>query len=241
MWAQVVVFLALFDATEWLTIGLMVFAGVQVYVPHRAEQQRLRERALDELEKQGQRDRDEDMSFQITWSEHLRLDALADDWDKEDLLRLSTLGVLDPEHVLPRDWSVIMTALARLSREAGVLGAVALSLGHDTARNIASLNGLVEGFRVQYPNRGPEEIQSLVRSNRGGQVDALQKDIKRDTRNLALLLWDAVRHSPRADIARVLDFHDDMTSEIGKAAVAALKEREQTGLAQETTVEKNRK
>ena len=212
--------LELFDSIEWLTIGLLIFAGVQILVPHLAERRRISERQADD-------ERASDVAFQTAWAEHFRIDGLADEYERLDLLQLAALGVLNPDDVLPRDWSVVMSALARLGPEAGYLGGVALTLGHDTARNIATLNALIKNFQRMYPNEGAERIAELVRNNRKREVDELEKKIRQMTRDLGLLMFDAVRQSPRADVHRIMNFRDDMRSQFGKTAVKAIKEREQ--------------
>ncbi len=221
---------------EWLTIGLVLFAGAQVFVQVRTEQQRLRER-------QAEEERADDLALQLALAEHFRIDGLADEWERADLVELSCLGVLNPSEVLPRDWSTVMSALARLSVESGFLGSVALTLAHDTARRIAMLNSVVTdvikstaetfALRDRYPNAtSVDSMVSTVRVNNSERVGDLEKQIRTMTRDLARLIFDAGRQSPRADISRVLKFRDDMRSDFGKRAVARTREPE--GKALET-------
>lgn len=209
-----------------LTVGLLFFAGMQWWVTREAERTRARERSADEDTAQRNDEREQDRAFQTVWAEHFRLDALAEQWAAQDLVQLSALRVLRAADVLPRDWSVVMAALSRLSTEAGYLGALALTLAHDAERDVAILNGIIEGMARQYPNKGPEEIAQMVRQNRGRDVAQAENNVKERTRDLALLMWDAARHSPRADVDRTMDFRDDMRSPFGRHMVEQIKARE---------------
>ena len=210
--------LELFSASEWLTVGLVIFAGVQILVPHLAERRRISERKADD-------DRANDVAFQLVWAEHFRLDQLAEMFECEDLVQLAALDVLNSGEVLPRDWSVVMSGLARLSQESGYLGGVALALGHNTATRIAVLNGLVDSFRKQYPDKSPDELVEMVRHNRKKEAEQLQDTIRANTRDLSRLMWDAVRHSPRADVVRNMNFREDMQSKFGQNAARAVAKR----------------
>lgn len=209
-----------------LTIGLLLFAGMQWWVTKRSEAARRRERAADEQARDREADRALDAAFQLVWAEHFRLDGLADQWDREDLVVLSALGVLSPDDVLPRDWTVVIRAVSQLSVESGFLGGVAMTRAHDMARSIASLNGVVQGIARQYPQHAPAHIIQVAHSSYRGETDPIVRAIRHGTRDLSLLLWDAARQSPRADLDREMNFRDDMRSESGRVAIGALKARE---------------
>lgn len=224
MWEALVAALTSFDPMEWLTIGLVLFAGAQIFVQVRTEQQRLNEREADDA-------RALDVAWQIAWAEHFRIDQLSDEWQQLDLVQLSALGVLNPSDVLPRDWSVLMSSLARLSLESGYLGGLALTLGHDLARSVATLNAIVKSVQHDYPIEGPERIVHLAREQRKKELQELETKIPNMTRDLSLLLFDAVRQSPRADITRDMNLNDDMRSIFGKYTSEALLERQRKALA----------
>jgi hypothetical protein len=217
-------------ALEWLTAGLAFFALAQVVVQVRSERQRQRERCEDKT-------RADDEAMQLAWAEYFRIDRLAVEWEKADIVSMAALGVLRASDVLPRDWTTMMGALAHLSIESGYLGGVALTLGHDTERLVATLNSLVEAERAkdnaafrlrnEYGNASMTYVAKSLRSSQPDAVKELEKHIKGNVRDLANLLWDAVRQSPRTDIIRQLDFHDDMVSSFGKGAVREIKAREQ--------------
>src|SRR5689334_12607970 len=101
-----------FDPMEWLTVGLLVFAGAQVWIQYRSERQQALERARDQEEAT-------DRAFQYVWAEHFRLDNLADHLDRRDLIEMALLGVLKPEDVVPPDGSKLVEYMSSLSREAG--------------------------------------------------------------------------------------------------------------------------
>ena len=200
------------DDMVWLTLGLLFVAGMQVWIQHRAEDARQRERKTAE-------DRRADVIWQTAYAEHLRLERLADVWDDQDLVMDSALGILDAHDVLPSDWPVFMRELAELSAEAGYLGALAGTLSRDLARDVAEVNGLVKAARAQWaPSVTPDVIAKGARSNYGPQLDELTASISKNVRELSLLIWDAIQHSPRASLVRVLSFHDDMLSDLGNAA-----------------------
>jgi len=213
-------------ANAGLTLGLLVFAGMQWWVTHKAEESRREERFQDKTDERERRDQELDRAFQTVWAEHLRIEALADYWDEHDFVTLSALGVLRASDLLPRNWTTIMEALGVLGRESAFLGAVAVALAHDAEREVAALNAIVGGYTRQYPDKSPDEIANLVRHNRGNDVLILEKNIKKLARDLANMMWDAARQSPRADVPRELKFHDDMYSDYARAAVEALKKRE---------------
>ena len=119
-----------------LTVGLLIFAGAQVWVQYRAERQR-------QIELKATRDENLDRAFQLVWSEHFRLEALANHFRRADLIELAILGVLRPADVLPRDWGLVSQALGALSLEAGYLGSVAVTTGYDIARQIGIFVGSV--------------------------------------------------------------------------------------------------
>lgn len=217
--------LAKFDPMEWLTIGLLIFAGVQVYVSHAAEAARRRERLADEQARTDDRNRLADQDFQFAWAEHFRLDAFAKEIEKLDLVEQSLLGMLDHTQILPREWSELMAALSRIGVEAGYLGAVALTQAHDTARDIARLNNILGALKLARPERTVAELEQYARASVPG-LNEYEVSVKQGVRETALLLWDAVAHSPRARVHRRMEFNDDLSSDLGRQATAALKARE---------------
>lgn len=211
--------LLLIEPMEWLTIGLVIFAGAQIWVQVRAELQRKAERRADKEEAI-------DRAFQYVWAEHLRLEGLADELDRRDLIEMAFLGVLRSEEVLPRDWSKLIEAMASLSREAGFLGGMGVGLCNDVERAIRILVTSIESFATHGPIEvsPPERVQWL-RHRYGKDVAQWEIGVRRGVRELANLLWDVARHNPRIALDRRLDFADDLESDFAKAAVKALLRR----------------
>ena len=208
------------DDITLLTVGLVFFAAVQVIVQVRQESTRKAERAAD-------RDETIDRAFHLAWAEHFRLDALADQFKKRDLVELTILGVLRPEDVLPKDWTALTEALSVLGREAGYLGGVASTLAHDLARTIAIYIGSVNAFAKGAPTLTDAERVEWIHTHYGADLTAWEASIRSVARQLSLLLWDACIQHPRAALVRQLNFADGLQSDFGKQAVAALVKRSQ--------------
>jgi hypothetical protein len=204
---------------EWLTIGLVVFAGAQVWLQVRTERQRVRERAAD-------RDEAIDRAFHVAWAEHFRLEGMADDLERRDLIEMAYLGVLDPKEVLPRDWAQLTDALAGLSREAGFLGGVAVALCHDVERAIAILVNSVGAFvRDAPPDLRESEKVVWLRQEFDQDLSPWEDAVRKGVTELSHLMWDAAKHNPRADLERRLESSDNLSSGFAKAAVEALVKR----------------
>jgi hypothetical protein len=211
--------LELIEPMEWLTIGLVVFAGAQVWLQVRAERQRMRERAAEGDERV-------DRAFHLAWAEHFRLSGLADELKRRDLIEMAYLDVLDPQEVLPRDWGRLTEALAGLSREAGFLGGVAVALCHDVERATAILLNSVRAFAQEAPPgmRESEKVNWL-REQFSEELSPWEEAVRKGVTELSLVMWDAAKHNPRASLERRLEFSDDLSSGIAKAAVKAFVKR----------------
>lgn len=211
--------LQLMEPMEWLTVGLVLFAGVQVLVQVRAEQQRRSERILD-------REEAIDRAFHYIWAEHFRLDGLADELDRRDLVEMACLGVLDASEVLPRDWSHLTESMASLSREAGFLGGVALGLCYNVKRSIAILESSVQAFSESGPTElsAPKKVQWLHQTY-DKDLETWVTAVRTGVREMANLVWDVATHNPKGNESRQLTFSDDLRSEFAKAAVRGLQRR----------------
>jgi hypothetical protein len=209
----------------FLTVGLLIFAAMQWWVTHSAEKTRVTERAEDATAARHAEELDQYRAYQTVWAEHFRLDSLADSWQNEDLVMLSALKILRSSDLLPRDWSQIVSSLGVLGREAGFLGAVAITAAHDAEREVAALNALVASFDKQFPQASPSTLSALVRKNEPRESDRLEATIRRLVRDLSMLLWDATVQSPRATVTRDLNFTDNLRSEFARGAVNELLRR----------------
>ena len=201
---------------EWLTIGLLLFAGVQVFVQHRAERTRQADRAADREERL-------ERAFQYAWAEHFRLESLADAFERFDLIELALLDVLQPSTVLPNSSVEFMHALTESGREAGVLGGVALGVFTDVERTVGIFVNSVKAFAREIPAGTPEnEKPQWIRDHYGEDLKPWEKSIREFTKQVSLLMWDAVSHNPKANEERSLEFADDFASDFAKSATAAL-------------------
>ena len=213
-------FLRGFDSMEWLTVGLVVFAGVQVLVAVRHEQQRRRERASEERARRAELDRLADQDVLIVLAEHFRLDVLAKEWRQLDLVELSLMGVFEPAQLLSDQSSQVLVALSRSSVEAGQLGAIALSQGHEASRGAARLARMLKNLSEKHPDRSPAELAALARTIPG--LLESEEAVKRGAEESALALWDALSHVPRATVKREPVFRHGLTSQVARRAVAAI-------------------
>ena len=203
------------DDITILTIGLVIFAGVQVWVQYRSERDRQDERQAD-------LDEHIDRAFHLVWAEHFRLDGLSEHLAKADLIELALIGVLRANDVLPRDWTTVTASLAALSREAGFLGGVAVTTGHDLERQIGTYVASVNSFAHEAPSgiTDGEKVQ-WIRNNRGSILVPWEDSIRRSVDQLAKLFWDAAAHNPRIAVERALNFSDDLSSDFAKNQLVA--------------------
>jgi hypothetical protein len=212
-------------ANIMLTVGLLFFAGMQWWVTHRSERSRMAESSAAELAEKRRREREEDARYQLVWAEHFRLDSLADSWDDADLLELSLLGLLRPSDILTGEWSVLLQTLNQLSVEAGYLGGVARTMAYELERRVSEFNTTAQVLRETYAPLTVAQQARHVREAHGDQIAALEKGIKFAGRELALLIWDAVQHTPAATRDRTLTFSDNLMSSTAQSSVKALAKR----------------
>ena len=206
------------DDTSILTIGLLLFAAAQVWVQYRNEETRTAERQFAANEAM-------DRAFHIAWAEHFRLEGLAGHLGRADLIELAVLGVLKPEDVLPRDWGKITEALSSLSREAGYLGGVAITMAFDIERQIGIFVSSVLAFAAAAPDKTEMGRVLWVRKHHQSDLESWETSIRASVDQLSRLYWDAASHNARVTIERQLEFSENLSSDFAKAAVGALVKR----------------
>jgi hypothetical protein len=207
---------------EWLTLGLVVFAAVQVWLQFRTEQVRVRERRQD-------LDEELDRAFHYAWAEHFRFESLADGFERFDLIELALLDVLRPGDVLPKDTVEFVGALAQSSREAGVLAGIAVGACQDVERLVAIFVRSVQAFAKEAPAGLKEaEKPAWLRSTYGAELEPWESSIRKLIKQVSLLMWDAAKHNPRARVEHTLDFSDDFDSDLARSTVGTLVERSKT-------------
>jgi hypothetical protein len=212
------------DPNVLLTIGLLIFSGVQLWIMHQTEERAKKERALDARTLADQQLLEHDVAYQTVYAEHFRLWSLASQLEKASLAEMSVLGLLRPEHVEPRNPSNIAQKLASLSAEAGHLGVLAVSLASDTALAIASFNARLEKLMGELPGDFPERV-AAVQKIHARYIEERQAIIRSGVREIANILWDALSHTEPAKRERVLNFSDTMLSQMGQNAARELADR----------------
>ena len=169
------------EPVEWLTVGLLIFAGVQSIVQIRTERTRRDERIADREERL-------ERSFQYAWAEHFRFESLANAFDRFDLVELALLDVLRPTTVVPHDAGKFIEALTEAGREAGVLGGVTFGVLTDLERTVGIFVNSVKAFSREIPPGMQENAKPRwVRDNYGLDLDPWEKSIRELTRQVALL------------------------------------------------------
>lgn len=204
---------------ELLTLGLVLFAAAQVIVQVRTERLRQTERTAD-------LDEALDQAFQYAWAEHFRFESLADVLQRSDLIELATLDLLRPEDVRLTDPVHLLRSLSMSGREAGVLGGILLGASVDVQRTVGIFVGSVKAFARSAPASMTEaEKVQWIRTEHGEDLEPWEKATRDLVKEIALLMWDAVKHSPRAAINRELHFSDDLSSRMAQAAVRSIVSR----------------
>lgn len=85
-----------------------------------------------------------------------------------------------------------------------------LTLSHDLARQVAEFNQSLADRFTKDDERGAGLKVAYVRATVGGSRLAMYEEaIKKSVRELSLLTWDSIQHSPRGDLTR--DFRFRMT------------------------------
>ena len=225
----------------WLTVGLLFSAASQAALQGWAARitrsaaddeadRRLKERNAAEVLRKREAEAEQDRCFLELWAEHFRVESIASQWSEQDLVELSTLSLLDPTSVKPSDAGALMRSASILGNESGYLAGVAVTLANDIAHQVAifnrNINELVRQCKAKYPGGAyASEIVEAVKRDSGKELDDRGTQLRRGVEDLSLLLWDAARHSPRADVNRTLKFRDDMRSIFGRDAAKALAER----------------
>ena len=212
---------------EWLTLGLVVFAAVQVAVQLRSEVVRKKELKADKEEAL-------DQAFHYAWAEHFRLSSLADVMRRSDLIEMALLGLLRPEDVRPADTVQFLKALAQSGREAGVLGGFFLGASVDVERSVGLLVRSVQAFAKEAPTGLTDAGRvKWIRTKYGKHLEPWEKSTRTLVEDLANVAWDAIQHSPRTRVYRELRFSDALTSKMSEAAVKALARQMAVGSALE--------
>jgi len=209
------------SAESWLTFGLLVFAGVQLWLQYVAEATRKSEREHDEQLRAMR-------AVQLVWAEHFRVDAFADWLASSSVLELASLRVLRAEDVLPNDWTRLVEALTVISTESGYLGGVALTQCRNLERDIAVYLADIDATLETCPGGTLVDRQKWLRDHYDEKLARQEESIRRNARQLALLYWDALSQGPHSSRNLNLQFSPELKSDFAKAAVAAIATRSST-------------
>ena len=194
--------------------GLLVFAGVQLWLTKNAEASRQRERALD---KQDQ----VEAAYGVVWAEYNRIDALNRRFSSHDVLLAINTGGLTPEDVLPRDWGQSTVSLGQLGLVAAQFGAVAYTVLHDAAAFIRA----TQNFLRYKAGSGTLELAELVTT----ETEMLRKGevkIRARLAEGANLLLDALEHAPNANAPRKRQYNAELHSQHARRFVCELRAAE---------------
>jgi hypothetical protein len=170
-----------------LTFGLLVFAGVQVWLTHKAEETRAKEEK--EKEKRAMEE-----AFAVAWAEYWRLYDLARDYQSRDLVLDSGNGLLAPSDFLVADPSHLSERFGRLGRATTRLGSAAITHCAHVAGLIAAFNQEIAELTRKYGRvLTADEIGSVIGAKR---LDTLIEEIRAEALEAALILVDALRAAP---------------------------------------------
>jgi hypothetical protein len=201
-----------------LTIGLLLFAGMQWWVTQTSEQARKLEREADANAERLRQVREEEASYQLVWAEQFRLNSLAESWNDGDLVELSLLELLRPADVIAGDWPLMLQTLTGLSLEAGYLGGMARTLAHDIERQATLFNTAVGGLRGNYTSLSVAQHAKHIRKTHGEELGRMERGLREAARELSLVVADAIRHTPAASRDLKLTFSEKVESQIGRGA-----------------------
>ncbi len=204
------------EPVEWLTVGLLIFAGVQSIVQIRTERTRRDERIADREERL-------ERSFQYAWAEHFRFESLANAFDRFDLVELALLDVLRPTTVVPHDAGKFIEALTEAGREAGVLGGVTFGVLTDLERTVGIFVNSVKAFSREIP----PGMQENAKPNGSGTITVLtwirgERDGRELTRQVALLNVGRGKTQSQGSRERTLRLFNEFASDLAASAVRGL-------------------
>lgn len=99
-------------------------------------------------------------------------------------------------------------------------------------RSLGILVKSVQAFaREAPPGMSDAEKVAWIRSTYGSDLEPWEHSTRHLVEELANLAWDAIRHSPCAEVERELNFSDNLTSILSRAAVKSIVERTSRGPA----------
>lgn len=209
-------YLQAFDPMEWMTIGLLIFAGVQILVSHRAD------RRADRIERERD-DREGLIAARTIFAESFRLGMLADRYDdtKVDLVAVSLRGLLDPGEMRVENPSLIAQLLGRLGQLSANIGITGITRASEAAICAAQFN---EAVRSELGNGGMDTLRigtSQVdvprqRQLSDEQIASIARAMIENLQEAAGALEDAATQYPAWHSSGITGFVSDPVSNLGK-------------------------
>lgn len=200
-----------FDPMEWLTIGLLVFAGVMILVEHRRD---LRTRQKDEAAEE----RDIAIAARTVHAEAFRLFQLADRFERPgfDFVQYAADGMLNPNEARLGDPSLMAQMLARLGKLPANLGVPAITLASDSAAAAADFAKIaIEEMGPRMPVQGAGPMRFRKYSDE--QLRQMADGVIFGIRETGLLLEDALQQHPSAHATFPAEFLTEPKSGLGQS------------------------
>lgn len=171
--------------TEWLTIGLVVFAGAQVWMQDRGFRKRIAERKEEE-------DRRIDQARTHLTIEWYRMRNIAAQWIHVDIATSIHFHQFNPGEILPHDRRSLVSDIARLGETPTLLAMESLLNAENAAILAKQLVVMVEQMANSNREILPDETLKTYESG----VNSLVASIHRLALEATNCLEDAVENSP---------------------------------------------
>jgi hypothetical protein len=201
---------------DWLTIGLVIFAGAQVWTQDRE----LRERRRQRDHEQDQRIDQARTHLTIEW---YRMRNISQQWTKVDLMKSIQVGQFDPEEILPYDRRSLLSDIARLGETPTLLVMESCDNADDAIKVAKRLVAMVERFTAVIRKDLPETAEKMA-----SYRSAIDETVA-TARLLALeatnCLEDAVANSPSGSGAALADVKPNPVSQSAQKLALAFTEQ----------------
>ena len=200
---------------EWLTIGLVVFAGVQVLIQYRDFRERRREHDRDEAKRIDQ------ARTNLTF-EWYRMRSIMQQWTALDLVTSIQVGQFDPDEILPHDRRSLVTDIARLGETSTFLVMDCLENADDAAKIAKRVVGMVKRFTQAELNELPnaENVETYQAT-----VDQLVTTIRLLALEATNCLEDAIANSPGGTKPRLTEVKPNPVSQSAQKLLLAFEEQ----------------
>jgi hypothetical protein len=184
------------EAMEWLTIALVVFAGVQIYVMNRTERREAQESADDD-------EREQDVAFHVLTAETFRLESVVRQIEQMDLVQAAIDEVLPEGEIRITDPSMLSQAYGRLGYIPARMGAAGLARFAEMGREFFLFRKAVNKYGQSSAQTDP-------------QLRAKELELKVLFREAVNCMDDALRQSRRHHVPRRIEWLCEPTSGFGR-------------------------